>query len=697
MTPQLACAAAVSVGLLAPIAASAQPIATERLEATMIASGGRAEANRAIPVVEERLQITIDGQHATTTLLQVFQHDNPGQIEGQYHLRPGSGSHVEGFAYWNGEAKIVGEVFERQTAHKIYDSVTARRRDPGLLEEDGEGAFSFKVFPIQPREKKRVEVRWTRWLDRQAQTVRYRAPITRADADIVVALNGPVKNLRSPTHRLHVEKVAGGLRLRSDGARNASELVLEWDVDELDWTPSAYVHPGGGQGDGWFALALAAPTLPANAVAAKDVTIVIDRSGSMNGEPMMHAKAAAADMIRVLHPGDRVNVISFSDEVDPLFKTPQVLDADTRARAIAFVERLHDGGGTDIALALSTAIKSQDPKSEHPRVVVFMTDGQSDTDKAVQAAQTDTGDVRLFTLGLGKDVNRPLLSRLAAVKRGRFVYIANASAIEAEVGRLAARISKPLLVDVSVEVEGAQAVRLYPRSIPDLFAEDELVVTGRIRGTGLAKFIVRGKLGGKAVTFTRSVDLAKAPPRPWVGGLWAHARVDHLLEELSLGAKAPEMQAEVIELALAYNFVTPYTAFLAIPESELGDMRDTVTAARDRKRKILADNADAAGLHQGNGTTTGSANGQLATTATTQPSPAAPPPATGERFAMAGEDDAEEASGRQQSSPPDSARYAEVTSKRSGCAGCATGSGSGAATLLLVGLTAFGLRRQRRP
>src|SRR5262249_51824729 len=153
--------------------------------------------------------------------------------------------------------------------------------------------------------------------------------------------------------------------------------------DDADWTPAAYVQTNGAE-DGWFALALAAPAAPATAVAAKDVTLVIDRSGSMTGEPIEHAKAAAADMIRLLHAGDRVNVIAFSDEVAPLFQAPVALDADSRTRAIGFVERLRAGGGTDIARALTTAITAQAAAREpgRPRVIVFMTDGQSDVGKA---------------------------------------------------------------------------------------------------------------------------------------------------------------------------------------------------------------------------------------------------------------------------------------------------------------------------
>ncbi|MBX3159785.1 MAG: VWA domain-containing protein [Deltaproteobacteria bacterium] len=703
---RLVCAG-LALGAVAQISArpaAAQVAVADRLEAMMIASD---RSPGAFPMQEERLAVAIDGQHATSTLTQVYVNKSGAAIEGRYRLRPGSGSVVEGFAYWNGEEKILGEVFERQTARQVYDRVTARGRDPGILEEDGDGAFAFKVFPIAPNERKRVELRWTKWLDRRASVVRYEAPLTRPDAEVVISVTGAVKNLRSPTHKLHVESAAGGVRLRSDGARGTGggTLTLEWDVDEPGWTPSAYVHAGTGQTDGWFALSLAAPDAPASAVAAKDVTIVIDRSGSMTGDPLKHAKAAAADMIRRLPATDRVNVVSFSDEVDPLFKLPQTLDADTRARAISFVDRLHEGGGTDIALALGTAISGQDPKSERPRVVVFMTDGQSEVDKAIKAANTDTRDVRLFTVGIGNDVNRPLLQRLAAVKRGRFVGIQTTDAIVPEMARLAASIAKPLLVGVSVDVEGAQAVRLYPRTLPDLFAEDELLVTGRLRGTGTARFVIKGRLAGKDVAYTRTVDLARAPARPWVGRLWAQSRVAHLLEELSLGASAPEMKTEVIELALAYNFVTPYTAFLAIPESELGAMRGTVEAARAHKAKVLAAHEDAAALgkakpshahhakKKADADADGADDADLAESKPRKKSHRRPASAQDD------EDDGDRHHGNARTASLDRAPMptADMSASRGrhGCAGCTT-SGGGATAALGVAFALVGLLRRRR-
>jgi Ca-activated chloride channel family protein len=703
-------ASVVAMGVFSSVA-YAQPIASERLEASMFIAGAGETARAHIPLIEERLHVTIDGQHATSTLTQVFQHNNSTQIEGQYKLRPGLGSKVEGFSYWNGEQKIVGEVFERGVAKRVYESVTSRRRDPGLLEEDGLGAFQFKVFPIAPSEKKRVELRWTKWLDRRSSTVKYRAPIAKSDAEIVISINGNIKNLKSSSHRLRIEKITGGMRLRSEGANGGGPVELEWQVDEPDWQPSAFVHANG-RSDGWFALSLAAPDMP-GAVAAKDVTIVIDRSGSMIGEPMANARAAAMDMIRRLDARDRVNVISFSDEVDPLFKTPHALEGSTRDTALAYVDRLRDGGGTDIALALKTAIASQDKRPGRPRVVVFMTDGQSDVELAMDAAKADTGDVRLFTIGLGKDVNKPLLSRLAAQKRGRFTWIESMKDIKPEVARLAQSIAKPLLVDVSVDIEGAHGVRLYPRSMPDLFAMDELVVTGRLRGNGVAKLVIKGMLGGKPVQFTKTVDIAKAPARPWVGRLWAQARVEHLLEEIALGATQPELKNEVLELALAYNFVTPYTAFLAIPESEMGDQRGTIEAERERKRKIMASHQDAADLEkekQDKNVDRSGLGTSVATRGPAQPGPMKkPPPAPvdmseeegdltvdpappGESKRLARADSADE----DDSEPSGESTISSAGSTRRGrgCAGCATGNDP---TLLLgLALGALLLRRRRR-
>lgn len=714
--------------LIATAPASAQnQIATDEPVQAMLIARSPSGSGATMPLISEELTVTIDGQHATSRLKQVYHNRTGGRVEGQYRLQAGSGSKVVGFAYWNGEQKIVGEVFEKQTARRIYNSVTRRNRDPGLLEEIADGVFGFKIFPIESNEKKRVQIDYTGWLSRRGQTVRYRAPINHDRALISVTLQdaGPIAEVRSSTHKVHVDRLrSGAVRVQVDRrVSSGNEFILTYKVKDKPWTARAFVHKDKGH-DGYFALTLPAPRMPESAVAAKDVTIVLDRSGSMSGAPLQQAKTAAANVVRRLGKTDRVNVVAFDDEVYPLFEQPRLADRQARERAISFIDRLTDGGGTDLALALKTSLDFQE-QTKRPKVVLFLTDGQSDSRSTLEAAAADRRDVRIFTVGLGQGVNRPLLSRLAATKRGQFKYIASARDIEREVGTLYRQISRPLLVDLRLTTTGVRALRTYPRSLPDLFVEDEILITGRLLGSGPVTFAISGNFNGKPVSVQARAQVRDGIQRAWVGRLWAQSRVDHLLEELALLGQNQELQNEVIELALAYNFVTKYTSFLAIPESEItAEARNMMVTARERKRRIMAGKSDAAALADKNKgraggrayssqvqaqgrTATGRAPSGPAPVRTSPPPP--PPPRTGAQKSYDFEDDQIDgaltrpdgemvdtrsfaSSGADLKAEPEEDAdygYAEVQDKRGGCAGCAADGAAGSSSGWLLFIVAF--------
>jgi Ca-activated chloride channel family protein len=186
------------------------------------------------------------------------------------------------------------------------------------------------------------------------------------------------------------------------------------------------------------------------------------------------------------------------------------------------------------------------------------------------------------------------------MKRGRFTFIESPEVIEERVGRLFDQIESPALVGVSLEARGATLMRTYPRTLPDLSAGDDLLVTSRVMGApgSTVELVVHGMLGGKQVAYPLKVKLPEAASHPWAGRLWAKSRIDDVLEEMALTRNAPpELKNEVIELGLAYNLVTPYTSFLAVPESELTAGQQTVLASmREQRAKVVAANADAAAL-----------------------------------------------------------------------------------------------------
>jgi Ca-activated chloride channel family protein len=543
-----------------------------------------------LPMVAEHVTIDIDGQHATTKLQQTFHNGTGMSVEGRYTLWAGFGARANGFAYWNGEQKIVGEVFEKETARQVYQRVVNRRRDPGLLEEKGDGEFSFAVAPIVPDEKKRVEVSYSRWLPRRNGVVDVVAPMSRNDTEIEVTITDrrELKGFASSTHEIEVKRLASGkMIVRTKKARrNAQAFALKYEVVERPWTVDAYVHRNKGE-DAYFVLTLGAPASLQRVALPKDVTLVIDRSGSMLGEKLNQAREACIAILKQLGEKDRVNVMLFDDTVERLFRAPEPVTAQTRARAMEYVELVREGGGTNLDAALVAALSAQ-VDGPQPRVVLFFTDGQSLPDPVIKAATDDKHDVRVFTIGLGRDINKSLLSRLAALKRGRFTYIPEAANIEREVAALYSRIESPLLIDFFLESKNATLMNMYPRVLPDLFNNDELVITGRLHGKGTVDFTLTAKEGGKLVTHRTEVALSDEMARPWVGRMWAKLRIDDLLDEISLKGPNKELSDEVTELALAYNFATPYTSFLAIPASELDAVSaNQLSNARARKQEVM--------------------------------------------------------------------------------------------------------------
>jgi Ca-activated chloride channel family protein len=554
-----------------------------------------------LELARERIEVTVDRQYASTKLAQVYINRSGERVEGQYQLQAGEGAEVHGFAYYNGEQRIVGEVFEHDVATDIYEEITGFGRDPGLLEQTGEGAFSFRVFPIEPEERKRVEVEYHQWLDRTSDQISLRIPLAAETPELFVNISDDrhIDGFSSSTHEFQLNRVDDDhvkIELGTAKTKDAEEFVLQYGVAMGPLVLDSAVHRDAGH-DGYLQLTMAAPKVaPMSKAMGKDVTLVIDVSGSMDGAPIEQAKLAAVDVLNRLPTEDRVNVVLFDDSVDQLFNRPEPVDAAHRREAIAFVRKADGGGGTDLALALERALAAQ-VRDDQPDVILFLTDGQSDTQKTLEVAKHDRGDARVYTIGVGDGVERPLLSRLASTKRGKFTFIERPEAITDKMSKLYDQIEEPVLVDLEIEVEGATVTQMYPQSLPDLYAADELRLAARVRGTGATKIVVSGMQNGKRVKFEHELDVPETARRPWVGRMWAESRVDDLLEEIALDGETAELRQETVELALAYDVVTPYTAFLAIPESELTEnASETLAQARKRKEAILAANADAAAL-----------------------------------------------------------------------------------------------------
>jgi len=441
----------------------------------------------------------------------------------------------------------------------------------------------------------------SRWLPRQGRQIEYRVRLGRPDATVVLTVHDArgVKGLESPSHDLRTDRKADGSWIATPGKAKgvpADELVVRYETDDAPLVLRAAVHHDAGQA-AFFTATLAAPPQPPGDVrGGHDVTLVLDRSGSMEGPSIESARAAAKAIVQRLLPSDRVNVIAFDDGVDALFAAPQPLTDAVRREALDHIGRIQAGGGTDIAKALARALSSQ-VHDDHPDVVLFLTDGQSAGPPAIQVATDDKGDARVFTVGIGTGVDKALLSRIASIRHGRFTYIADPRAVAVEFPKVLSQLEDPVLTDIRMHAEGGTIERVYPETLGDLFPSDELRVFGRATSSGPFAIVLEARDHGASRRFEARVDASSSSAEPWVARSWARARVDDLLEDISAKGESDELKGEAVDLGLAFGLVTPYTSFLAIPESAMTDAaKDVVGSMRERRRRILATRTDAAAL-----------------------------------------------------------------------------------------------------
>jgi Ca-activated chloride channel family protein len=280
-----------------------------------------------------------------------------------------------------------------------------------------------------------------------------------------------------------------------------------------------------------------------------------------------------------------------------------------------------DGGGPgDLGRALSYALSLQDATPRH-KTILLLTDGRAGARSALQVATQDRGTARIFTVGFGSSVDRPALSRLAAIKRGRFTLVESAEVLDGRVEQLTRQIASPALTHLSLEARGGTLLATYPPALPDLYPGQELRVLARVEAGGPMRITLHADAQGSGpVALTTALDVPREARRPWIGKLWARERVAFLLEEMALFGEQEGLRQETIELALAYNIVTPYTSFLAIPASEIlnPEAAATLADARRLKATVMARRPDALAL-----TDTGSGAASYGDQGS---APAAPPP-----------------------------------------------------------------------
>ncbi|HEY6120106.1 MAG TPA: VWA domain-containing protein, partial [Pyrinomonadaceae bacterium] len=459
----------------------------------------------------------------------------------------------------------------------------------------GKDLFQASIFPIAPHSDKKLEITYSQVLKAESGTVAYRYPlgmgrqltqIGTVSGRVEVEAKDPLRNIYSPTHEIEVKR-SGDRRsivsFESETGKEPRDFQLFYSISREDFGLTLLTHREAGK-DGYFLLLISPKDdWSEQEYTAKDIVFVLDTSGSMAEEGKMEkARAALLYGIRTLRSQDRFNVISFAGEEHVMETGLITADEAGRKRGEAFVNTLRPVGGTNINQALLTA-ERQFESSNRPKIVVFLTDGlptvgETNVGRIVENIHNArVAGVRLFTFGVGYDVNTTLLDKLAAENGGVADYVEPKEDLEIKVSSFFARVSAPVLTDLKLDMGGVETDLTYPRGIPDLFRGSQITLIGRYRNP-ISLDYVRLQLSGNASGTNRSFfyDNLRFPLREetndYLPRLWATRRVGWLMEQIRSNGEQKELRDEVVDLGTRYGIVTPYTSYLALEQSAPKDV-----------------------------------------------------------------------------------------------------------------------------
>ena len=564
--------------------------------------------SQVFPLIHTDVQAQVSGNVARVEVTQTFENPFEDPLEAIYVFPLPDEAAVDDMEIRIGDRVIRGEIKPREEAQAIYQQAIEEGRTAGLLEQERANIFTQSLANILPGEQIDVTIRYTESLAFEGDHYEFVFPMVvgpryipgpatvtgntpqvpdatritppvippeqRSGHDIQVTVNldagVPITNITSPSHTIQTTPRGREVHVQLDAADTIpnKDLILRYQVmsDRPQATVLTQRHEEGGH---FAAYLIPAIDYPSTAIVPKDVVFLMDTSGSQMGDPLLKSQELMRRMINGLNPNDTFTIIDFANTTEQLSATPLPNTPENRRRAIAYVDQLTANGGTELLNGIRAVLDFPPAPEGRLRSVVLLTDGYIGNDAEIIAEvqqRLEPGN-RLYSFGVGSSVNRFLLDRLAEAGRGTSQVIRQDEPSGEVADRFFRQINNPVLTNIDVTWEGeGDAPEIYPSAIPDLFAEQPLVIFGRKTDGQSGVLRIRGvAAGGVPFDETLAVNFESGPSQGAIAQLWGRARIKDLMNQL-YGMETVEGVNAVTQTALAYRLLSQYTAFVAVTD-----------------------------------------------------------------------------------------------------------------------------------
>lgn len=602
----------------------------------LITDGLHAPGTRSQPAIQlaTHLDLRISGLLAHGTLSQRFRNEAGSWMEAEYLLPLPQDAAITQLEIVLDGRVIKGEIRERQQARATYDAARKSGRRGVLLEQQRPHLFTTRVANVPPGGEVSVRVelvlpvnydqgefslrfpttvttpfvpgypqelepagtdQFPQWLplsgsgwavatDLVSDAPLISAPQVSADGannkisfDVVLNPGVPLADVQARYHDVVIERSGEtfAMALREGEAVMDRDLVLSWRP-RSSALPQAAAFIDEFDGD-YYGLIMVLPPVATRVTQPlpRELLLVLDVSGSMQGEPIRQARESVLFALNTLGPADSFNVLVFNDDFTFLFPKAQLATAETLAQARRFVARRKAGGGTQMLPALGAALRQpaarqhserQDAEPASLRQLIFITDGAFANEEELLALIDErTSNMRVFTVGIGSAPNTYLMRHAAELGRGSSVFIALPQEVAPKLRQLFTQIDQPMARDI--EVEWPVDAEVFPTLVPDLYAGQPLLQTAKLSSPpeGLT-LRVRGQVGHRH--WENRLALPASTDAGEVARHWARRKLTQILRDGRSALDSDSVRASALPVALKYGLASPYTSFVAV-ESEI--------------------------------------------------------------------------------------------------------------------------------
>ncbi|RHZ62223.1 hypothetical protein Glove_341g18 [Diversispora epigaea] len=427
-------------------------------------------------------------------ICQTYKNTTSKTIEALYKFPIYENSAIYEFeAEIDGDKKIKGIVHEAKEAAQKYEEAVASGHGAYLLEEQLSDIFQCSVGNLTPQQTVVIKITYVSELkhDSESERIRFVLPTTIAprygnprsnDGKVLVPGNVPlvpnatlkvevtcrmtsmITSIESSSHLITTELNIGGdnkvakIQLAEDVSYLKKDFVLVAKSKDLD-KPRAFLEYNPRTETNCMMLTMV-PYLASTKSTPTELIFIIDRSGSMTGDPMNKAKEALELILRSLPEDCIFNVVSFGSAFTSLFPESKPYTEENFKTALDHVKSMDASyGGTEIFSVLEWVFQtSQDKKKEYidfPTAAFVLTDGQVyNVDQIVELISDSLSKrndkLRLFSLGIGDSVSHNLVESISRAGKGYAQFVTTQERMDKKIIGMLKNAVKPPIKDYKI-------------------------------------------------------------------------------------------------------------------------------------------------------------------------------------------------------------------------------------------------------